>query len=144
MRTVKSKLSQTLQRVVTEIAKGFFSLVNWKRWEEKRLLFSENGAEFKDRVVLVPEVKECFTWGFKSEWGIARAPCLLHSGDVFFCPQHSCLRESVLALYICKSPWDCIFGESQAGCSGGRQWLMMLAPCGGEEGMRRQLLCSDR
>lgn len=97
MRTVKSKLSQTLQRVVTEIAKVFFNLVNWKRWEEKRLLFTENGAEFKDRVVLVPEVKECFTWGFKAEWGVARAICLLHSGDVF-CPQHSCLGESMVAV----------------------------------------------
>lgn len=56
-------------------------------------------AESKDRVVLVPRVSECFTWGLKLEWG-ALLPllqrgtvCLLHTGDVFFCPPRSCLGE---------------------------------------------------
>lgn len=73
----KSKLSQTLQRVVTETAKVFFGffffkLSKLKEIGRKELLFSEDGAEFKDRVVLLPKLSECFTWSFKSERGIAR------------------------------------------------------------------------
>lgn len=67
----KIKLSQTLQRVVTETAKVFFfKLSKLKEIGRKELLFSEDGAEFK--VVLLPKVGECFTWSFKSEQGIAR------------------------------------------------------------------------
>lgn len=60
--------------------------------EGRRLLVSEDGAESKDRIVLLPKVSECFTWGFKLEWAallVGRGMvCLLHNGDVFCCPPH--------------------------------------------------------
>lgn len=64
---------------------------------ERRLLVNRDGAESKDRVVFVPKVNEWFSWDFKSVWGTLLmgrgTACLLHSGDVFFCPQHLCLGE---------------------------------------------------
>lgn len=77
MRTVKKQAESDLAKGSNRNSKSvfwffFFKLSKLKEIGRKELLFSEDGAEFKDRVVLLPKLSECFTWSFKSERGIAR------------------------------------------------------------------------
>lgn len=46
-----------------------FNLCKLEEAVERRLPLDGDGAESKDRVVFVPKVNECFTWGLKSDWG---------------------------------------------------------------------------
>lgn len=63
MRTVKNHAESDLAKRSKINSESFLNFANWRRWEERRLLVSEDGAESKDRVVLVPKVSEGFQVG---------------------------------------------------------------------------------